>query len=959
MNTTMMSALQFAAWFLTLVEFVLAIYVLLLNAKHIANRHVSALLFLFSANTFALSLMLGSVDPAPVARAIFAATVPAIPPALFLVAVVLLKPQWLHGRSRWFWWPIYGLVFLPIIATVVDVALNTQLWYTGLSPEAYLGGFVASEQIATGLLSPLVTVVNFYVMGIASPLFLLYVSLLDKEATPSSRRLAWLLLSANIAVLIVQYGFRNLLGTGLAALLSTLVYVSAYAYVGFQQMISERRAQTGRLQDRLMALVLALTVPILIAVIAFVSYRAADVIEIKTGEQLGATNRGLVANVSVWLELNVQSLQQLVSLPDIVSMDAQRQKPILEAHAAAFPQMYLVSTTDLNGINVARNDAEDLKDYGDRPWFQEARDGAPLTFQTLAGRTSGESALVASMPIRNESGEIVGVGMFASDLTDLAREVAESTVGETGFAFVVNAQNQVVAHPDSALPADLRDLSDYPPIAALRKGAEGLVAFTDENGEQWRAYVREAESGWGVVVQVRETEFRQDAQAIAIAAGAVAALGVLMVLVLAWFAIRQAIQPIDTLMGTATAIASGDLDRVALVESEDEIGVLARAFNSMTEQLRRLVGSLEQQVADRTRDLQQRTAYLEAAADVGRAAASILEIDPLLQQVVDLIRERFGLYYVGLFLVDAAAEWAVLRAGTGEAGRAMLNRDHRIRVGEGMIGWSVAHAQSRVALEAGVDAVRLATLELPDTRSEAALPLRSRGRVLGALTVQHIEPDAFGPDIMAVLQIMADQVAVALDNARLFTESQEALETARQAYGDLGRRAWSELLRGRANWGYRYTRQRVVPVQDEARPEMLQAERMGQIVQDNGVTGSRLAIPLKVRDEVVGVLGFRKGGASKGWSPEELALLEEFADQLGVALESARLYQETRRRAAQEQLTSQITARMRQTLDVQTVLQTAVREIGEALQLHDLAIQLEVDGAQVDREEPSVEQEVL
>ena len=116
-----------------------------------------------------------------------------------------------------------------------------------------------------------------------------------------------------------------------------------------------------------------------------------------------------------------------------------------------------------------------------------------------------------------------------------------------------------------------------------------------------------------------------------------------------------------------------------------------------------------------------------------------------------MIRERFGLYYVGLFELDPGGEWAILRAGTGEAGSAMLARGHRIRVAEGMIGWSVEHGQSRVALAADEDAVRLATAELPETRSEAALPLRSRGRVRGALTVQHRQPGAFDPDTLAVL----------------------------------------------------------------------------------------------------------------------------------------------------------------------------------------------------------------
>jgi GAF domain-containing protein len=161
---------------------------------------------------------------------------------------------------------------------------------------------------------------------------------------------------------------------------------------------------------------------------------------------------------------------------------------------------------------------------------------------------------------------------------------------------------------------------------------------------------------------------------------------------------------------------------------------------------------------------------------VGQTATSYLEAEALIQQVTDLIKDQFGLYYVGLFVVDERNEWAELRAGTGEAGQKMLAREHRLRVGDGMIGWSIANAQARVALDTGTDAVRFDNPDLPDTRSEAAIPMRSRGRVLGALSVQSTKGAAFDQDTIVVLQTMADQVAVAVDNARLFAAAQEALE---------------------------------------------------------------------------------------------------------------------------------------------------------------------------------------
>jgi GAF domain-containing protein len=316
----------------------------------------------------------------------------------------------------------------------------------------------------------------------------------------------------------------------------------------------------------------------------------------------------------------------------------------------------------------------------------------------------------------------------------------------------------------------------------------------------------------------------------------------------------------------------------------------------------------------------------------------------LIGQVVELIHERFDLYYVGLFLLDEAGEWAVLRAGTGEAGQAMLNRGHRLQAGGGsMIGWSVANAQARVALEAGADAVRLATAELPDTRSEAALPLRSRGRVLGALTVQSTQPGAFDQDAVDALQLMADQVAVALDNARLFAQSQAALEAVNRASAQLSREVWANLLKTRGDTGYRSTKYGVTDAGDIWRPEMEQAFKETRTVQANGSAGGPilpLAVPIKVRGQTIGVVDTHKSSEAGDWTPEEVAVLETLAEQLGVALESARLYQDTQQRAIRERMIGEIASRMRESLDMETILRTTADEIYQALGLEEVTIRL-------------------
>jgi GAF domain-containing protein len=215
--------------------------------------------------------------------------------------------------------------------------------------------------------------------------------------------------------------------------------------------------------------------------------------------------------------------------------------------------------------------------------------------------------------------------------------------------------------------------------------------------------------------------------------------------------------------------------------------------------------------------------------------------------------------------------------------------------------------------------------------------------VLGALTVQDTQPDAFDQHTIAVLQTMADQVGVALDNAFLFAESQAALEASRRAYGELSRQAWAELISAHPEWGYAYVHKKVVPADGDWRPEMLRAVQTGHSVQGHNQEKLSLAVPLKVRNYVVGVLSFEKGRADTEWTAEDVELLETLADRLGQALESARLYRDSQHRAAREQLIGQVTARVRESLDLETVLKVAANEMRQALGLEEFIVSLAVD----------------
>jgi GAF domain-containing protein len=228
-----------------------------------------------------------------------------------------------------------------------------------------------------------------------------------------------------------------------------------------------------------------------------------------------------------------------------------------------------------------------------------------------------------------------------------------------------------------------------------------------------------------------------------------------------------------------------------------------------------------------------------------------------------------------------------------------------------------------------------------------ALPLRARGAIIGVLDVQSNQPRAFGSEEAAVLQTLTDQVALAISNARLFEQVQASLDAERRLYSEVSTEAWRKLLSTQTGLSFRRSKQGLDSTGDIWRPEMHVALKTGQTALDQEQP-STLATPIKVRDQVVGVIDARKRDGTGNWTPEQTAVIETLAEQLAVALESARLYQDTQRRAAQERLIGEVTTRIRESLDVETVLKTTASEMRQALDLDNLVIRLatpETDGA--------------
>lgn len=289
------------------------------------------------------------------------------------------------------------------------------------------------------------------------------------------------------------------------------------------------------------------------------------------------------------------------------------------------------------------------------------------------------------------------------------------------------------------------------------------------------------------------------------------------------------------------------------------------------------------------RESERRVERMETAFEVSRYAASMLDEGALVAEVAELIRERFDFYYVGIFMLDDSGQWAVLQTGTGEAGSVMVGQGHRLRVGgDSMIGQCVSTTNPRIALDVGTEISRFNNPLLPDTRSELALPLISRNNVIGAVSIQSTEVAAYSKEDITILQTMADQLATAVGNARLFAQSQASLEELQRLQQRYALDMWEGYVEKQDVFGYVYDLAEVAPVSVE--PSDVPSEFWnGQLITrggGDGGDGALLVAPFDVRSEPVGFLSFEEPEGSHEWTEDNVAVIEAVREQLSLALEN-------------------------------------------------------------------------
>jgi len=329
--------------------------------------------------------------------------------------------------------------------------------------------------------------------------------------------------------------------------------------------------------------------------------------------------------------------------------------------------------------------------------------------------------------------------------------------------------------------------------------------------------------------------------------------------------------------------------------------------------------TLEQRVEERTAGLARKTEQLRATSYIARKTAEVQDLDTLLNTVANLVTDQFGFYHTGIFLVNETGDHVVLQAASSEGGRRMMERGHSLTVGtQGIVGYVAAQKKPRIALDVGEDAIFFNNPDLPMTRSEVSLPLLIRNKVLGVLDIQSDKPQAFGSEDIDVLQTLSDQIAIGIENTRLLDETQAAIIQLEALTGVRTREVWTQKLR-EGNRVFTYT------------PMGLRAEKPSRN-NENSINASIL-----LRGQKIGSISIARKGDAK-WTKMDEGLLDEVASQVGLAVDNIRLLEEATQRARHEQTLGKLATRFSQSLDLDTLLQTAARELGQVADVSEVSV---------------------
>ena len=404
---------------------------------------------------------------------------------------------------------------------------------------------------------------------------------------------------------------------------------------------------------------------------------------------------------------------------------------------------------------------------------------------------------------------------------------------------------------------------------------------------------------------------------------------------------RRTLSPIQALTRVAAEITEGHSASFVNVESEgDEIGVLIRAFNRMTTQLRGSISNLEQRIAERTLELEQQATRLRAATEISQFSAAERDLNKTLERAGHLLMSRLECSFVGIYLLEKDGAHAILASSPTKAGKSRIQQKFRLPVNyETVVGFVAKTGEARIAPDVRFSATQFSDTFLPESRSEIILALKSENKTIGVLDIHSEKEDAFRQADLSIMQIIADQLSSAIERSRLSQESSRYLSDLEQAYGRTTREGWRKFIAARQlqNRGYRFDNIRIEPFEEISGVGRKAIEQGITVSAPGASTNQEIAIPIKFRGQTIGIV---QAKLREGSGETIVTTLEQAIDRLASSLESARLYEEAQIRANREQAISQIASLIGSSSDYESILRTTAREIGNVLTDTDVIIQL-------------------
>ena len=624
----------------------------------------------------------------------------------------------------------------------------------------------------------------------------------------------------------------------------------------------------------------------------------------------------------------------------------------LNAFVETFPQFEVIILTDHNGQVIGTSYAPVSFDLQGRPWWQSAYAngaGAIYISDPVTDPISGATGVQIAVPLLDEDGSVLGIVMAVWDF-DLARQtlisgtprhteildsierrvLADTTLagietirlpGEVTEQFFTSLQGAFLAPDEEGIPT----VFGYTNLAAWPREVEigGLEATPSLRNLGWSIVVRApvTEATAGIIPLVRQL------QALIAGSAIVAVLFALVIL-------RGAMDPLYRLTAAAARIGTGEIGTPIPELPLDEIG--------------RLAGVLREMVAK----LVHRQEQLSAAARISRATILSFETEQMLGDALHSLARWFDYSEARVYLLDSGGRHARLRVAIGEESERLLGQRHRMEVTEStLIGQAILLDEPQTASSAASAESR--QVEAPSIRSEAAIPLRTADRPLGALYVASTTTSSFEPGDVEVLRLVADQLSASLENIHLHEQSQSALAEIEALNRRLTRSMWEERM---ASSGQ--LRHTLDP--EERWPESLEeVRRQGKVVAEPYVDGdgrSVLAAPIILRGESIGVIGVTRPSGHR-WSPDEIALVEAIAARVAMIAESIRLVDESTRVAQREQIISSVSEQLQRAVDVDSVVMTALGQLGKALGSGQVSLRIGPPPVDSDRQLTSSQQD--